>query len=94
MMGSNDKPQDELFYAFNLVDLVPQDHLLRSIDCYLDFTDLRDHLIPYYSYTGRPSVDPELMIRMLLIGYCLDIRSERQQCKEINLNLTYRWFAD
>jgi len=93
MMGSNDKPQDELFYAFNLEDLVPHDHLLRSIDRYLDFTDLREHLIPYYSHTGRPSVDPELMIRMLLIGYCLGIRSERQLCEEINLNLAYRWFC-
>lgn len=93
MMGSNDKPQDELFYAFNLEDLVPRDHLLRSIDRYLDFTDLREHLTPYYSHTGRPSVAPELMIRMLLIGYCLGIRSERQLCEEINLNLAYRWFC-
>jgi transposase len=93
MMGSNDKPQDELFYAFNLEDLVPQDHLLRSIDHFLDFTDLRKHLSPYYSHTGRPSIDPELMIRMLLIGYCLGIRSERQLCEEINLNLAYRWFC-
>jgi len=93
MMGSNDKPQSELFYAFNLEEIVPQDHLLRSIDRYLDFTDLRQHLTPYYSHTGRPSVDPELMIRMLLIGYCLGIRSERQLCEEINLNLAYRWFC-
>ena len=93
MMGNNDKPQDELFYAFNLGDLVPQDHLLRSIDRFLDFTDLREHLTSYYSHTGRPSIDPELMIRMLLIGYCLGIRSERQLCEEINLNLAYRWFC-
>ena len=70
MMGSNDKPQDELFYAFNLDEIVPQDHLLRDIDRVLDLSDLREHLAPYYSHTGRPSVDPELMIRMLLIGYC------------------------
>ena len=93
MMGSNDKPQDELFYAFNLDDVVPQDHLLRDIDRLLDFTELREHLAPYYSHTGRPSVDPELMIRMLLIGYCLGIRSERLLCNEINLNLAYRWFC-
>lgn len=93
MMGSNDKPQDELFYAFNLDDVVPQDHLLRSIDHFLDFSELREHLAPYYSHTGRPSVDPELMIRMLLIGYCLGIRSERQLCEEVNLNLAYRWFC-
>jgi transposase len=93
MMGSNDKPQDELFYAFNLDDIVPQDHLLRDIDCLLDFTELREHLAPYYSHTGRPSVDPELMIRMLLIGYCCGIRSERQLCYEVTMNLAYRWFC-
>ena len=93
MMGSNDKPQDELFYAFNLEELVPQDHLLRSIDRFLDFTDLREHLAPYYSHTGRPSIDPELMIRMLIIGYCLGIRSERRLCEEVKLNLAYRWFC-
>lgn len=71
MMGSNDKPQEQFFYSFNLDEIVPQDHLLRSIDHYLDLSDLRQHLAPYYSHTGRPSVDPELMIRMLLIGYCL-----------------------
>ena len=65
MMGSNDKPQDELFYAFNLDEIVPQDHLLRDIDRVLDLSDLLEHLAPYYSHTGRPSVDPELMIRML-----------------------------
>jgi transposase len=93
MMGSNGKPQDELFYAFNLDDVVPQDHLLRDIDRVLDLSDLREHLVPYYSRTGRPSVHPELMIRMLLIGYCLGIRSERQLCQEVNLNLAYRWFC-
>lgn len=91
--GQQRQAADELFYAFNLEELVPQDHLLRSIDRFLDFTDLRKHLAPCYSHTGRPSVDPELMIRMLLIGYCLGIRSERQLCEEINLNLAYRWFC-
>jgi transposase len=93
MMGSNDKPQEELFYAFNLDDIVPQDHLLRDIDRLLDFKELREHLAPYYSHTGRPSVDPELMIRMLLIGYCCGIRSERQLCYEVTMNLAYRWFC-
>ncbi len=93
MMGSNDKPQDEFFYAFNLGDVVPQDHLLRDIDRLLDFTELREHLAPYYSHTGRPSVDPELMIRMMLIGYCLGIRSDRLLCEEVKLNLAYRWFC-
>ena len=93
MMGSNDKPQDELFYAFNLDEMVPQDHLLRDIDQVLDLSNLREHLTPYYSHTGRPSVDPELMIRMLLIGYCCGIRSERQLCYEVSMNLAYRWFC-
>lgn len=93
MMGSNDRPQNQLFYSFNLDEVVPEDHLLRHIDRFLDFSDLRHHLAPYYSHTGRPSVDPELMIRMLLIGYCLGIRSERQLCEEVKLNLAYRWFC-
>ena len=93
MMGSSDTPQKPFFYAFNLDDAVPQDHLLRSIDRFLDLSDLRQHLEPYYSHTGRPSVDPELMIRMLLIGYCLGIRSERRLCEEVKLNMAYRWFC-
>jgi len=93
MMGSNDKPQDEFFYSFNLEEVVPPDHLLRSIDRFLDLSDLREHLAPFYSHTGRPSIDPELMIRMLIIGYCLGIRSERRLCEEVKLNLAYRWFC-
>jgi transposase len=93
MMGSNHKPQEQFFYSFNLEEMVPQDHLLRSIDRFLDLSDLRQHLAPYYSHTGRPSVDPELMIRMLLIGYCLGIRSERRLCEEVKLNMAYRWFC-
>ncbi|MCH8867777.1 MAG: transposase, partial [Proteobacteria bacterium] len=93
MMGSNDKSQDEFFYSFNLEDVVPEDHLLRSIDRFLDLSNLREHLAPYYSHTGRPSIDPELMIRMLIIGYCLGIRSERRLCEEVKLNLAYRWFC-
>ena len=89
MMGRNDKPQKPLFYSFNLDDLVPQDHLLRQIDRFLDLSDLREHLAPFYSHTGRPSVDPELMIRMLIIGYCLGIRSERRLCEEVKLNMAY-----
>jgi transposase len=93
MMGCNDKPQKPLFYSFNLDDLVPQDHLLRQIDRFLDLSDLREHLAPFYSHTGRPSIDPELMIRMLMIGYCLGIRSERRLCEEVKLNMAYRWFC-
>ena len=77
MMGNDDKPQKPLFYSFNLDDLVPKDHLLRKIERFLDLSDLRKHLAPYYSHTGRPSIDPELMIRMLIIGYCLTIPSPK-----------------
>ena len=93
MMGSKGPDQDQLFYAFNLEDHIPQDHLLRGIDRFLDLSDLREYLAPYYSHTGRPSIDPELMIRMLLIGYCFGIRSERRLCEEVQLNLAYRWFC-
>jgi transposase len=93
MMGQRSGKQDRLFYSFNLDEHVPADHLLRGIDRYLDLTDLHRHLEAYYSHTGRPSVDPELMIRMLLVGYCFGIRSERRLCDEVHLNLAYRWFC-
>jgi transposase len=92
-MGQRSGIQDRLFYSFNLDEHVPTDHLLRGIDRYLDLTDLHQHLDAYYSHTGRPSVDPELMIRMLLVGYCFGIRSERRLCDEVHLNLAYRWFC-
>jgi transposase len=93
MMGRQDDGQGEFLYNFNLDDFVPQDHLLRQIDRFLDFDELRAHLKPFYSHTGRPSIDPELMIRMLVIGYCYGIRSERRLCEEVQLNLAYRWFC-
>ena len=93
MMGRQAVGQDHLFYAFNLESVVPQKHLLRSIARCLDLTDLRQHLAEYYSHTGRPSIDPELMIRMLVVGYCYGIRSERRLCEEVHLNLAYRWFC-
>ena len=93
MMGQRSGNQDRLFYSFNLDDHVPADHMLRGIDRYLDLADLHQHLEAYYSHTGRPSVDPELMIRMLLVGYCFGIRSERRLCDEVHLNLAYRWFC-
>jgi transposase len=93
MMGERAVAQEALFYSFNLERHVPADHLLRSIDRFVDLSDIREHLRPFYSETGRPSVDPELMIRMLLIGYCMGIRSERRLCDEVHLNLAYRWFC-
>lgn len=79
--------------VINLEQFVPQDHLLRAIDRYLDLTQFREHLKPFYSHLGRPSVDPELIIRMLIVGYCYGIRSERRLCEEVHLNLAYRWFC-
>lgn len=93
MMGQRGGTQDKLFYSFNLDDHVPRDHLLRGIDQALDLGDLRKHLASFYSHTGRPSIDPELMIRMLVVGYCFGIRSERRLCEEVHLNLAYRWFC-
>lgn len=93
MMGERTVMQEALFYSFRIEDHVPQDHLLRSVDRFVDLTEIREHLKPFYSSTGRPSVDPELMIRMLLIGYCMGIRSERRLCEEVHLNLAYRWFC-
>ena len=82
-----------LFYDFCLDDHVPSDHMLRGIDRHLDLDDFRQSLKPFYSQMGRPSVDPELMIRMLIVGYCMGIRSERRLCDEVHLNLAYRWFC-
>ena len=82
-----------LFYDFCLDDHVPSDHILRSIDRHLDLDDVRQAVRPFYSSTGRPSIDPELMIRMLIVGYCMGIRSERRLCEEVHLNLAYRWFC-
>lgn len=93
MMGPRQEAQAALFYEFSLEDHVPQDHLLRSIDRFVDLSGIRAHLADFYSYTGRPSIDPELMIRMLLVGYCFGIRSERRLCDEVHLNLAYRWFC-
>ncbi|MBU2358564.1 MAG: IS1182 family transposase [Alphaproteobacteria bacterium] len=92
MMGRVQE-QGQLFYRFRLDDHVPEDHFLRQVDRFLDFKPLRAELAPLYSHTGRPSVDPELMIRMLLIGYLYGIRSETRLCEEVHLNLAYRWFC-
>ncbi|WP_342075054.1 IS1182 family transposase [Yoonia sp. SS1-5] len=93
MMGPRQEAQAALFYEFSLEAHVPQDHLLRSIDRHLDLSSIRGHLADFYSHTGRPSIDPELLIRMLLAGYCFGIRSERRLCEEVHLNLAYRWFC-
>jgi len=92
MMGRQLAP-DRLFYNFCLDDHVPANHLLRGIDRFVDLSSVRRELADHYSHMGRPSIDPELMIRMLIVGYCLGIRSERRLCDEVHLNLAYRWFC-
>ena len=93
MMGRRKNGQGQFFYAFDLDKVVPPDHLIRQIDCLLDLSWVHKELAPYYSHTGRPSIDPELMIRMLVVGYVFAIRSERQLCAEVQVNLAYRWFC-
>ena len=93
MMGPRQVAQGALFYEFSIEDHVPADHLLKAMDRFVDLGDMRLHLAPFYSSTGRPSIDPELMIRMLIVGYALGIRSERRLCEEVHLNLAYRWFC-
>tara|TARA_B100001765_G_C19254378_1_gene228303 strand:- start:73 stop:405 length:333 start_codon:yes stop_codon:yes gene_type:complete len=92
-MGPRQEAQPARFYEFSLEDHVPQSHLLRTIDRFVDLSGLRAYLSDFYSHTGRPSVDPQLLIRMLLAGYCFGIRSGRRLCEEVHLNLAYRWFC-
>ena len=95
MMGRQDRDQRQLFYEFSLDEMIPKDHLLRRINVFATavLADLHEQLKTFYSDIGRPSVDPELMIRMLLVGYCYGIRHERRLCQEVGLHLAYRWFC-
>lgn len=95
MMGRRRADQAQLFYSFNLEERIPAGHLLRRIDAFVRqaLSDIHHELSGYYSHTGRPSIDPELMLRMLIVGYCYGIRSERRLCEEVSLNLAYRWFC-
>jgi transposase len=93
MMGRSSQDQGQLFYSFNLEAVVPDDHQVRAIARVLDLSWVRAELAPYYSHTGRPSIDPVLMTRMLIVGYVFAIRSERALCREVQLNLAYRWFC-
>src|SRR3979411_2300991 len=93
MMGRREDGQGQFFYSFDLDKVVPADYLCRTIGGLLDLDWVHRELAPYYSHTGRPSIDPVLMIRMLLVGYVFAIRSERQICAEIQVNLAYRWFC-
>jgi transposase len=93
MMGRREENQVQFLYAFDLDKVVPPDHLVRQIDRVLDLSWVHKELAPYYSHTGRPSIDPVLMIRMLLVGYVFALRSERRLCSEVQVNLAYRWFC-
>lgn len=93
MMGRLETDQEQFFYSYRLDELVPADHLVRKLDAVLDLSWVRAELAPYYSHTGRPSIDPEVMLRMLVVGYVFAIRSERQLCSEVQVNMAYRWFC-
>jgi transposase len=93
MMGRLNRDQGQLFYCFNLDEVVPEDHLVRAIAAVLDLSWVHGELAPHYSAIGRPSIDPVLMIRMLIVGYVFAIRSERALCREVQVNLAYRWFC-
>jgi transposase len=93
MMGRLNRDQSQLFYSFRLEEVVPDDHLVRDIAGILDLDWVRAELAPYYSPIGRPSIDPVLMIRLLIVGYVFAIRSERLLCREVQVNLAYRWFC-
>src|SRR5262249_38180966 len=93
MMGRLKGNHSQLFYEFNLDDVVPADHLVREIDAVLDLSWVHGELAPHYPSIGRPSIDPALMIRMLIVGYVFAIRSERALCREVKVSLAYRWFC-
>ena len=95
MMGRQTGDQSRLFYTFKLDELIPERHLLRRINPIVTsvLAELRGKLKPFYSEIGRPSIDPELMLRMLIVGYCYGIRYERKLCEEVELHLAYRWFC-
>jgi transposase len=93
MMGRLNHDQDQLFYSFNLEEAVPDDHLVRKIAAVLDLSWVHAELAPHYPNNGRPSIDPELMIRMLIIGYVFAIHSERALCRDVQVNMAYRWFC-
>src|ERR1700750_367399 len=91
--GAINRNQGQLFYSFCLDEVVPDDHHVREIAAVLDLSWVHTELARYYSRLGRPSIDPVLMIRMLIVGYVFAIRSERALCRDVRVNLAYRWFC-
>ncbi|HEY4818324.1 MAG TPA: transposase [Candidatus Acidoferrum sp.] len=92
MMGQQSRTES-LFYYFRLEEQIPADHLLRLIDCYVDFSFVREQLKGFYSAMGRPSIDPEVLLRLLVVGYLYGITSERRLMEEVKMHLAYRWFT-
>jgi transposase len=92
MMGEQSR-SESLFYYFRLEEQIPEDHLLRMLDRYIDFSFVRERLKGFYSSTGRPSIDPEVLLRLLLVGYMYGITSERRLLDEVRMHLAYRWFT-
>ena len=92
-MGRLNHDQEQFFYSFRLDEAVPQDHPVREVAAVLDLSWVHSELAPYYPRLGRPSIDPVLMIRMLIVSYVFGIRSERALCREVRVNLAYRWFC-
>jgi transposase len=92
MMGQQPRTES-LFYYFRLEDQIPQDHLLRLVDRYVDFGFVRERLKNFYGFTGRPPIDPEVLLRLLLVGYLHGITSERRLIEEVRMHLAYRWFT-
>src|SRR5262245_41769816 len=93
MMGRLNHDQRQFFYSFCLEEAVPGDHPVRGIAAILDLSWVHSELAPFYPKIGRPSIDPELMIRMLVLGYVFAIRSERALCRDVQVNFAYRWFC-
>ena len=92
-MGRLKHDQGQFFYSFRLSEAVPRDHPVRQIASVLDLSWVHLELAPFYPNVGRPSIDPELMVRMLIVGYAFAIRSERALCRDVQVNLAYRWFC-
>src|SRR6516162_3964179 len=92
MMGQQLRT-DSLFYYFRLEDQIPEDHLLKRLDRFIDFGFVRERLRDTYSAVGRPSIDPEVLLRLLLVGYLYGITSERRLMEEVRMHLAYRWFS-
>jgi len=86
------KFEGKIYYQINLDSLVPEDHLLKRLDSLVSFEFVRNMTKKYYSHTGKPSIDPVVLVKMLLVGYLFNIRSERKLVEDISLNLAYRWY--